>query len=393
MGVICAITPRIARFYGAQDNNEITQEAQQGLILAALLGVIAMFGILLFIDFVENLRANEEVTIIAQGYLSIIAYSMPVSGVCWAVFAILEGHGMMRFVVCSSITAVCLNIVLDYIFVFGKFGAPALGGVGCAWTTTIIYWLWGFSALIYLVRHRALKHYAVFTQWRGVILSRWKAILALGTPISLALLAEEGFFNITTLMIAPLGTEALGAHQITIQILAIVSMVGFGVGQATAIRVAHSIGKKDIDDMYTNLKVGAMMVFCFSVVVGIFVFWGRDMLPMLFTQDSSIALISTAIMFFAPFYLIADVLHIWAAQSLRGFEDTKVPMLLQVFSYWMVGFPLGYSLAITELWGTSYGIYGFWAGLATGVSLGGVLLCSRLYAKLNQCSGQLRISH
>jgi MATE family multidrug resistance protein len=93
---------------------------------------------------------------------------------------------------------------------------------------------------------------------------------------------------------------------------------------------------------------------------------------------------------FAPIYLVLDVLHVWAAQSLRGYEDTKIPLLLQVIAYWLIGFPLGYSLAITDFWGSSFGIYGFWVGLFTGISIGCVLMCARLYAKSRQFVVSLR---
>lgn len=380
-GIICAIQPRVARFYGAKESAEITQESQQGLMLAAFLGGISTIAILLFIPVVNHLGTDPEVTYIAKEYLQVIAFSLPISGLCWAVFAILEGHSMMRFVVWSSLVAVILNIIFDYIFVFGKLGAPAMGGVGCAWTTTIIYWLWGVSALVYLAKQKSLKSYSIFSSWTGVKLIRWRAICALGLPISLAILAEEGFFNITALMIAPLGTQALGAHQITITIVAIVGMVGFGVGQATAIVVAQSIGRKSYTDVNTQLGAGVVMILSFGVTIGLCVFASRGVLPTLFTADSSIAVISSAIMVFAPIYLVLDVLLVWVAQSLRGFEDTKIPMLLLFVAYWLIGFPMGYSLALTEFWGQSYDIYGFWFGLFAGISLGCALMCTRLYTK------------
>jgi MATE family multidrug resistance protein len=290
----------------------------------------------------------------------------------------------MRVVVITSIGALILNLIFDYIFVFGKFGFPALGGVGCAWTTTTIYWLWALSFIIYTINHEQLKDYKIFAQWPKFNWQRWKSILALGLPISFALLAEEGFFNISTLLIAPLGTEPLGAHQITIQIVSLVLMFGLGIGQATAIRVAQSIGRSETGSLVEHLKAGFLMVAVVSFSVGIFVFIFRTGLPNLFTQDLGIAAISTSIMFLAPLYLLVDAIQIWAGQTLRGFEDTKVPMMIQVISYWVIGFPLGYSLGVTTYWGEPYGIYGFWIGFLGGVSFGCCLLGIRLYLKSQQ---------
>ncbi len=383
-GLITAITPRIARFYGANQLNEITTETQQALLLGGLIGALAMLFTLTIIPFIPLLGASAEVTLIAQGYTEVIAYSLIPSSVIWVLYCLLEGHGLLRFVVLSSLGVVILNIIFDYIFVFGKLGFPAMGGIGCAWTTTTIYVIWAVACIVYVARHEGTRSYQIFANWPKVNWQRWKAILALGLPISMALIAEEGFFNITTLLIAPLGTEALGAHQITIQIVALVLMIGLGIGQATAIFVAQSIGRSELHRMIYHARAGFTLVASIGLTVGIIIFIFRNELPMLFTQDFAIAAISTTIMMLAPLFLLSDVLQVWAAQTLRGFEDTKVPMILQIISYWAIGFPLGYSLGATNFWGESYGIYGFWIGFLSGVFIGSCLLCTRLYLKVHR---------
>lgn len=387
-GLISAVTPRIARFYGAKQAGEVTHETQQALLMGAVLGIAAMMAMLAVVPMVPLLGTEAEVTEIAQGYTRIIAFSLPASAICWVLFCLLEGHGMMRFAVTSSLIALAANLVLDYLFVFGKLGFPALGGVGCAWTTTTIYWLWTAACIIYTVKQPMLARYAIYRNRPRVDWQRWRAILALGLPISLALLAEEGFFNVTALLIAPLGTEPLGAHQITIQLVALVLMFSLGTGQATAILVAQSKGEAQPQAAYLHVKVGLSLVAVTGLSAGMLVFIFRDKLPYLFTQDLGVAAISSAIMLLAPIYLAYDALQIWATQTLRGFEDTKVPMLFHITAYWLFGFPLGYSLGVTQLWGESYGIYGFWGGLLAGILIGGTLLCSRLYLKAHR----LRIS-
>ena len=162
-GILLAITPRIARFLGDSNKREITIETQQALLLAGCLGIISMMTMFAAIPFIPLLGASDQVTKIEQGYTEIIAYSLPISGICWVIFAFLEGHSLMRFIVFSSLAAVSLNIVLDYIFVFGKMGLPALGGIDCAWTTTTIYWLWGISGIIYTAKHKKLKGYQIYS--------------------------------------------------------------------------------------------------------------------------------------------------------------------------------------------------------------------------------------
>jgi MATE family multidrug resistance protein len=383
-GLLSALTPRLSRFHGAGKFSEITTDTQQGLLLGLFVGILAMFLMLSVIPLLPLLGTSDSVTLIAQGYTEIIAYSLPASGICWVLFCLFESHSLMRFVVLSSLGALILNLIFDYIFVFGKFGFPALGGVGCAWTTTTIYWLWAFSFIFYTINHEQLKGYKIFDHWPKFNWQRWKAILALGLPISFSLLAEEGFFNISALLVAPLGTEPLGAHQITIQVVSLVLMFGLGIGQATAICVAHSIGKAETSSIIDHLKAGFFMVASVAFLVGVLVFIFRNELPSLFTQNIAIAAISTSIMVLAPLYLLIDAIQIWAGQTLRGFEDTKIPMVIQIISYWVIGFPLGYSLGVTSFWGEPLGVYGFWIGFLGGVTFGSCLLGVRLYLKSQQ---------
>lgn len=381
-GLLSAMTPRIARFYGAKRSEDITHETRQGLLLGLLAGILTLLVMLAMIPFIPLLGTEAKVTTVAQEYTQIIAYSLPASAVCWVLFCLIEAHGLMRFVVITSLIALSLNLLLDYLLVFGKLGLPALGGVGCAWTTTLLYWLWAVACIVYAVKHPRLRDYRIFAALPRFDWQRWRAILALGLPISLSLLAEEGFFSVSALLIAPLGTDALGAHQITIQLVAVVLMFGLGCGQATAIRVAHSIGRGQTQAVQQHIIAGLGLVVTSGLSFGLLVFGSRQILPELFTQDTAIVAISSTIMLLAPLYLVFDVLQIWTAQSLRGFEDTKVPMLVQITAYWLIGFPLGYSLGNTEFWGQSYGIYGFWIGFLGGIMVGGSLLACRLYYRL-----------
>ncbi len=383
-GLITAITPRIARFFGANQFEDIKIETQQALMLAIIFGIFSLVILLISVPYFPLLGTSADVTVIAQGYTTIIAYSLPASAIIWVLFCLLEGHGILRFAVLSALVAVILNLIFDYIFVFGKLGFPAMGGIGCAWTTTIIYCLWAVACIYYTAKHKDIKPYGIYSHWPSFNWQRWREILALGLPISLALVAEEGSFNITALLIAPLGTEALGAHHITIQVVALIIMLGVGIGQATAIRIAQDIGRSQITKMSDHIKTSMSLVLLVGLFFGFVVYLFRNSIPMLFTNDLNIALISSTIMLFAPIYLLSDAMQIWAAQSLRGFEDTKVPMMLQLFSFWIIGFPLGYSLGVTSFWGENYGVYGFWVGILCGIVICCCLICSRLYLKAHR---------
>lgn len=381
-GWISATTARFARFNGAKQTKEIRQEAQQAMLMAFLIGCLAMFLIWSLVPLIPHLGASEEVTSIAQHYLKTIAWGMPASGLIWVVLCLCEGCGDTRLSMFSSLIVLALNVVLDYIFVFGKFGFPALGAVGCAWTTTVIYFLWMFMCFYYVLKHPKFKQLGIFSQFNGLDFKRWKVIFLLGLPISLSLLAEEGFFSVSALIIAPQGPVPLGAHQITLQIAALVLMCSLGIGQATAIRMSNNMGAQKFSEALGQAKVGLMLCLMLVAVVGSIIGFFPAATLSLFTSDKSIVSISLLMLMYAPLFLLFDSAQVCAAQVLRSFEDTTVPMLIQVSGYWLLGFPLAYSLGATQVWGRSYGVYGFWVGFFAGVCISAFFLCWRLRKRL-----------
>ncbi|MCV6615133.1 MAG: MATE family efflux transporter [Cellvibrionaceae bacterium] len=377
-GWISATTPRFGRYNGAREFGQIRQEAQQAMLMAVLVGLLAMLLIWASIPQLHRLGTSPEVTLVAQNYLTIISYAMPFSGMIWVVLCLCEGCGDIRFSMASSLIALGLNAVLDYIFVFGKLGFPAMGAVGCAWTTLSVYFIWFLMGLAYVEKQPRFAQLKIFRTRPGLDFKRWRAIIVLGLPISLSLLAEEGFFSATALMIAPLGTEALGAHQITVQIVALVLMFSLGLGQATAIRLSTSIGAGDLAQALKKTWVGISLCLSFALLLGLLIATYPQGTLSLFTQDTGITAISAGLLVFAPLFLLLDSAQVSCAQILRGFEDTKVPMLIQIIGYWCLGFPLGYSLGATEYWGQNYGVMGFWGGFLGGISIASLCMGGRL---------------
>ncbi|WP_271270438.1 MATE family efflux transporter [Aliamphritea hakodatensis] len=384
VGVLGAVLPRMARFYGADDGANVTGEVQQGMILAVTLGLIMTALSWIIPGWLPGLGAGDTETRIAQGYISIIGLGFPAIGVFIVVMNLLESHGLTRFIALTSLLILPLNLLLDYVFVFGVGPFEGMGGVGCAVTSASLYALWTVALCVYAAKHPKLKGYRVYQRWPGVDKQRIKAILGLGLPIGLMLLAEEGYFNISALLIAPLGVSSMGAHQITIQVAALVLMVGLCIGQATAIRASHSIGREDTRGVHQQLKVGLAMVLVFSLVSGALIMIWHDRVPGLFVRDAAVIALSASMLVFAPLFFVFDALQVWCIQVLRGFQDTRMPMLIQLTSYWAIGFPLGYSLGLTDLWGEQYGVFGFWAGFMCGVLLSAMFQARRLYRMVRQ---------
>lgn len=379
VGVLGAVLPRMARFHGADDKDNVVGEIQQGLILSVSLGFMMTALSWIIPGWLPALGAGDAETGIAQGYLKIIGLGFPAIGVFIVIMNLLESHSLTRFIALSSLCILPLNLLLDYVFVFGIGPFEGMGGVGCAITSASLYAVWTIALCVYAVKHPKLKAYRFYKRWPGIDVARIKAILGLGLPIGLMLLAEEGYFNISALLIAPLGVSSMGAHQITIQVAALVLMVGLCIGQATAIRASQSIGRQDTAGVSQQLSAGLGMIVVFSLVSGLLIMFWHQRVPALFVRDATVIALSAAMLVFAPLFFFFDALQVWCIQVLRGFQDTRMPMVIQLTAYWVIGFPLGYSLGLTDIWGEQYGVFGFWAGFMCGVLLSALFQSRRLY--------------
>lgn len=377
-GLLSACTPRIAHFYGAGRSEDIRLEMHQSAWLALGLGIAACLFLVSVVPYLYLLGAEPEVTAIASDYLQVIALSVP--GVCMfnSLRSLCEGTGSTRVIMVITLLALPVNMLVDYLLLFGKFGFPELGSVGCAWATTVIYYLMLLLGLVYVASKPHMKQLRLFDRFSGPDIKRLRAILALGLPICLSFAAEEAFFNISALSVAPLGAVSLGAFQILIDVALMVLMVSLGLGQATCIKVAQSLGAGKPERARLMCRNSLLIVIGVTLVLGILMSVFRVSLMDLFSENESVALLGASLILFAPLYLTLDACQIYCITVLRGYGDVRKPLMLQLIAYWGLGFPIGYSLAHTDFWSVNLGVYGFWIGFLVAVLVGTGLFSWRL---------------
>jgi len=273
--------------------------------------------------------------------------------------------------------AFVLNGVLDYILVFGKFGLPALGGAGAAWATLIV-------TLFLLASMASYARYGLNLQslrlYRNFSAPNWTAIsmiLSLGIPISLSIAAEISFFALIPLMIAHLGTDVLGAHAIAINIDSLLYMLPLGIGQALTIKVAHAQGSNNPEAARRICITGFKLVFVIAAVLACLKVLLGSYLASSFSADPNIQLIATNLFLFAAVLGLFDAQQISCSCALRGFKDTRVPLAIQATAFWVIAFPIAYSLALTDIFGPPLGVYGFWLGMILAALIAALSLLYR----------------
>ncbi len=376
IALVTGITPILAQHFGAKDYNQLGESTRQGMWLAILLGVAAAIVLQLLIPFVQYLDADPEVKAVAQGYLQVILFGLPGLAAQFTLRSFCEAQGDTTPTMWVNGGAFLINIGLDYALVFGEFGLPALGGVGCGIATAILHWL-ALIAFIVVSRRARYKKAKLYSKRSAPDKKAIKEIVGVGLPSAIGVSGEAGFFSISALLIASLGVSIVSAHQITMNVGAMLFMIPLGIAQAVSIRVGHAIGEdKTADARYIGFTTTGL-VLVLGVVTGVITYLLRYDIAQLYSTDAEIIRIAASLMFLCAMYQLVDFAQVVAWGALRGFKDTRVPMYLQLFSFWVVGFPVAYSLSFTDFWGEAMGVEGYWIGFIVGLSTAAILLILR----------------
>ncbi len=315
---------------------------------------------------------------LAQPYLDVLTWSVFPLLLYAAFRRYLQGMGVVRPVMIALVTANIVNAIVNWILIFGHFGAPAMGVRGAAWATVLSRVVMaGYLLVVILVRERGRKPGLFQTPLR--IEWAWmRRLLVLGFPAAGQLTLEVGVFAAATALAARLPPIALASHQIAINIAAVSFMVPLGVSSAGAVRVGHAVGRRDPDGAersgWTALLFGVGFMSGAAIA---FVLVPRVLIGA-FTTDEGVLRIGVSLLLVAAVFQLFDGLQGVATGVLRGLGDTRTPMLWNLFGHWFVGLPLGYSLCFV----LGFGIAGLWWGLSTGLIICGVALLVVWYRRI-----------
>ncbi len=381
-GVLSALQPNISGFKGAETFDKVMPCLWQGIYIA-LVSSLLMIVILVEIDPIfALLKLDTETQIIAEGYLSAFAWGVPAILLLNALRGLTDGMAKTSVFMAFSIITSVLNLPLNYAFIYGfdlgLFSIPALGGIGCGWATSLANWIAFILLLIYLHWNQFFRQFHLFQQWSAPHWQTIKNLLHLGLPIGIAIFIEVSMFCMIALFLAPLGATTVAAHQIVLNAISLLFMLPLSLGMALTLRISYLIGaeQKDTARMLARSSLLlALLVACFNAPI---LFFGRDIIATLYTNDLEVQKIATHLIVFAAIFQIADVIQVTMINVLRGFKDTKIPMLMMMLAFWGICLPLGYSLTFTNWIIPAAGAAGFWIALIAGLTCAALLLSWRV---------------
>jgi MATE family multidrug resistance protein len=284
-----------------------------------------------------------------------------------------------------TLAAIPANAVLVYLLIHGELGLPRLELFGAGLASTIVDFGMLLAGLWFAYRRRPFRKYHVLAHIWRIDWTLMRQLIVIGAPISVAFLLEYGLFAAAALLMGLIGTTALAAHQIALQVTAILFMVPFGVGMAATVRVGHAVGRNDAAAVKRAGFIATLLGIVFVSTLTLAVILGRFAIARFFFGEAAASaadamdLAATLLMVGATFF-VADGIQTVVAGALRGMNDTRVPLVFAAISYWLIGFSAAYGLAF---W-AGFGAIGVWIGLSCGTAVYAVLLILRFRLLANR---------
>ncbi len=382
IGFSTAITPLIAEADGEGATERGKTVFKNGLFLCTILGVILFLLVFVSKPLLHIMQQPEEVVQLAIPYLNVVAVSLIPLVVFQAFKQFSDGMSITRYPMYATLVANVINVVLNYMFIFGKFGAPQLGVVGAAIGTlasrvTMVLYLW-----FLLSKHHKTEAFVKIKSFFIVSKKMILKIISLGLPSGMQMFFEVGIFTAAIWLSGILGKNAQAANQIALNLSSMTFMVAMGFSVVAMIRVGNQKGML----RYRELRRIAFSIFMLSIlfatVFALFFFIFKNDLPKLYldfdnpnniSDSLDVWQIASKLMLIAAIFQLTDTLQVVALGALRGMQDVKIPTVMTFIAYWLIGFPISYYLGIY----TDYKSSGIWIGLLAGLTASGIMLYIR----------------
>ena len=377
-GFAITVMPMVASAAAIDDKTSVRRSVRMGLWISIIYSIF-FIPILLFSENLFLILGQEEhLAKSAQTYLRIAGWSIVPGLLIMVLKSFFSALERPNVVLLSLIIGGMVNIILNYTLIFGNFGMPELGLTGAAIATLVTTILSILILLYFCLFKDEYSSYLIFNNIWRLDIEAFKEVFKLGLPVGITMLAESGLFSATAVMMGWLGTNALAAHGIAIQISGITFMVYLGLANAGTVRVGRAVGRMD----NSGLKLASISVIILTIGAVLIVAFTFLSVPkpllMLFLSPShvdtpSIILIGVPLLAIAAIFQIADGLQVVVLGLLRGLKDTAIPMVITTICYWGVGIPCSYLFGFVFNWGGN----GIWFGLVIGLTLASAFLSSR----------------
>ncbi len=382
IGFSTAITPLVAEADGAGDKAAGKSALKHGLVLCTLLG-ISLFGIILLCKpFLHYMKQPAEVVELAIPYLELVAFSLVPLIMFQAFKQFSEGLSQTKYPMYATVLANVINIVINYLLIFGSFGFPKLGIVGAAIGTLASRFIMVGYIWFLLKRKEKFQFYVTGFNFKNIEKRIINKIISLGFPSALQMFFEVAIFTAAIWLSGVLGKNAQAANQIALNLSSMTFMVGMGLSVAAMVRVGNQKGLRRFGELRRIAQSIFFLTLLLEVIFAALFLIGRHWLPTIYLDvddmvnqmdNTEVIIIAAKLLLVAAFFQISDGIQVVVLGALRGLQDVKIPTFITFVAYWLIGFPVSYYFGLfSELKST-----GIWLGLLLGLTASAVMLYIR----------------
>ncbi len=380
-GCTMSITPITAQLVGAGRTDEVGAVARQGLLISTLTGALAILTVINATPLFALFGIDPEAAGVAARYIRGAAFGLP-AVMCYVVLRYTsEGLGHTLGPMTIAGLALVLNGILNYAFIYGRLGAPELGGEGCGWATAIVMWF-ELGAMVMLSRARYFRATGLWSAGRGIPAPDWRQIsriLKIGLPVGLAQFLGMGLFALIGFLVGSLGVIALAAHSVAGHINWATFVIPMSLGSAAAVRIGFYVGATDYPGAARVARVALVISLGYALTVSALLILLRQDVVTIYSDDPRVISLAATLILIIAIYQVFDDTQGTMAGALRGYKDTRAPMLYSLIGYYGIALPLGIGLGFGWWRLPDLGVYGFWLALSGGLAVVAVAMGARLY--------------
>ncbi|MCV2356922.1 MATE family efflux transporter [Paucibacter sp. B2R-40] len=383
MGVMMSVSPTVAHHVGAEELHLVPHVVRQALWKALGLGVLAM-GVANLAGLVfELLTLDPPVRALAKNFVHITSLALP----AFACYRVLYGYStslnQTKPLMMFALGALGLNVLLNWLLIYGHWGLPQLGGLGCAWSTMLCVWFNLGGLLWWMRRSPVYRSTWPFTHWEAPHWPEIRSLLKLGLPIGVTYFAESSAFSLIALLVAKFGTTQVAAHQIALNFSSLMFMLPLSLGIALLTRVGQSLGAGDAYEARFRSWVGVATALALACASAAFMALCKAQIAGAYTSDVTVAALAAQLLIFAALFQLSDATQVATSCAIRGYKVTRAPMVIHLTAFWGFALPLGCVLGLAPQWlpwrpDQAMGASGFWIALIVGLTIAAVALTALL---------------
>ncbi|GHV00602.1 MATE family efflux transporter [Bacteroidia bacterium] len=373
LGLSMGITPLVGEKHVQGHHRHNAIYLQNALVIYIVMGLLICALQYAMIPLLYRMGQPEEVVRLAVPFYKYMALSMAPLMVFAAFKQFLEGLGNTKVAMYVVVICNVVNVGLNYLFIYGHGGFPAMGAAGAGLASFISRCLMAVMIVVYFLHRDSLRRYLDLYRPAHIALRHMRTLLGVGVPISMQMVLEGGVFALSTVMVGWIGAEALAAHQIAMTIINIAFTMLIGVVSATTVMVSHEVGRGNREGIRRSANASYHMAIVYSLVMGMLFVALRNIIPLAFTADREVVAVASQLFVIAAGFEFCDAMQFASLGILRGLKDVRYTVAVAVVAYVLLNLPVGYALAFK----VDLGVNGVWLGFAFGLSCAAFLLNRR----------------